>query len=316
MARLKKHTDALPEQRNIRGRIIVQNWRGLTVAKAWPRPRGPSSKPSENWWRGTFGTAAQMASQPFHLDQDFAVSWTKGTKFRPEDLLISAALGKLFEIVDPTGTIKGSVLDMASNPQATLDLITNLPGSILLRAPQGWIGVPPGNGGQVLTFGTTGELFWASVAKKTGIPTQSNLRLGLDNDLPGQDLSALYTVQWDHAAYDTDNRWSPSPNPAWVSFGPDDVGRIAAFDAGFKLAGTLAAGRVVLQLAHFDSAIQIRQATGLNIQHPGGTLELTTTLQTLPLLDGDIVTLRVLVPGATNATINARDTYAAMRMLS
>jgi hypothetical protein len=41
---------------------------------------------------------------------------------------------------------------MTSNPQYILDLVTDAIGSMLYRAEIGWVGVPPGDPGQVLTL--------------------------------------------------------------------------------------------------------------------------------------------------------------------
>jgi len=47
--------------------------------------------------------------------------------------------------------------------QAALDVITQVPGSILVRRAEGWRGLPPGTVGQVLKIGVDGMPGWYGV---------------------------------------------------------------------------------------------------------------------------------------------------------
>lgn len=161
MVKLKTRGGTFPPQAFHRGRVLVLEGKYGTHAQSWPRKRGPSRTPGDRWWRTTWGWAAQMAARPHALDLEFAARWTENTQFVPRDLLQLAALGQLFSIVLPDGTEFWSVLKVAGNPQATLDLITNEPGAMLFRSTVGWVRVPPGNPGQVLEYQGPDNIRWA-----------------------------------------------------------------------------------------------------------------------------------------------------------
>lgn len=49
-----------------------------------------------------------------------------------------------------------------SKLQRVMDVIGSTPGSILVRGPDRWIALPPGQPGQVLAIGTDGMPYWAN----------------------------------------------------------------------------------------------------------------------------------------------------------
>jgi len=71
----------------------------------WPKkPTKPQSY-AQYWYRKQFGLAAKLASTPWRLDYITATYMTKGHINPPRDLLTQAALGNLYEFVNPDGSI-------------------------------------------------------------------------------------------------------------------------------------------------------------------------------------------------------------------
>jgi hypothetical protein len=107
--------------------------------------------------------------------------WQKGTEYTWRDVAISLMLGTYLEIIEPDGTVLRSARLTNPNPQYILDLITQVPGSLIYRDAEGWKGLPRSTDGKVLALnnglpswqpssgGAGGVTFWA-----TALPTNNS----------------------------------------------------------------------------------------------------------------------------------------------
>lgn len=154
---------AFPETR---GRFMLSDTKHGAVVSKWPRSR-PPAKTGYDYYRQTeFGLIAKWAANPLDLDLATAVEMAKGSEQVPRDILMMAAMGLYYEIVDPVGHVWESAR-MTTNPQYILDGITTEIGSMLFRAPVGWLGLPAGQPGQILA--TTGpQPYWTPAPAGTG----------------------------------------------------------------------------------------------------------------------------------------------------
>lgn len=88
-----------------RGVVYSRCHKGELQLVSWPKkPTKPQSY-AQYWYRKQFGLAAKLASTPWRLDYITATYMTKDHINPPRDLLTQAALGNLYEFVNPDGSI-------------------------------------------------------------------------------------------------------------------------------------------------------------------------------------------------------------------
>lgn len=134
----------------VRGVLLLRDTRWGPIVQKWPRKRGKYKTPYDFYRQTEFGIAARDASNPEPLSFQTAIEMAKGTEQVPRDILMMAAYGRYYVIMEEDGTIWENGRDMTNNPQYVLDLIGNTVGSIIYRAEVGWVLLPPGNDAQVL----------------------------------------------------------------------------------------------------------------------------------------------------------------------
>lgn len=93
--------DTLPR---IRGKFLVMPWRGIWVARAWPRKRGKPTNRKIVFTSQQFALAGRMAANSEPMQYATAVFQTAGSHWLPRDLLTMAAYGKAYEVYLPDGT--------------------------------------------------------------------------------------------------------------------------------------------------------------------------------------------------------------------
>lgn len=94
--------DALPRARGI---FIVRITPAGIIAQKWPRKRGKPTNPKVAFTSKQFSIASRMAANSEPLQMETARYLTKGTIWMPRDLLVMAAYGKAYELVNKDGTI-------------------------------------------------------------------------------------------------------------------------------------------------------------------------------------------------------------------
>lgn len=135
-----------------RGAFLLRQTRWGLIAQKWPRKRGKPKKASDVIKQSLFAYAAHWSTNPEPIAYQTAIYLTKGTLMMPRDMIIAAMYGNALTFIRPDGTIMKRYYDVAADPQATLDLITEETGAMLVRLKEGWVGLLPGNSGDVLTI--------------------------------------------------------------------------------------------------------------------------------------------------------------------
>ena len=143
-----------------RGRFNIAATPHGAVAKAWPRKRGKAKSGYDFYRQQEFGLAAQYASSPLDLDLFTATEMAKGTEQVPRDILQMALYGYYYTLVFPDGRTSIPAREMTNNVQYILDLLDPVVGAVIVRQEIGWIAIPPGPIGHVLTI-TDGTPHWA-----------------------------------------------------------------------------------------------------------------------------------------------------------
>lgn len=121
-------------------------------AQAWPRKRPGKPTPGQRYQREEFAIAASWASDPEPKALQSAKNLAIGSDNVSRDLLMMASYGTLYDVYKPDGTLATSYRMVAPNAQLILEQITSVPGSIIFRSPDWWLGLPPANENYVLTM--------------------------------------------------------------------------------------------------------------------------------------------------------------------
>jgi len=132
------------------GQYYIRSTRNGLVLSKWPRKRGTASTPAQFYKETEFGLAAQWASSPEANNLDQAITLAKGTLMVPRDFITASAYGTALELLWEDGTPWTQYRTVTVNAQLVLDQVTDDIGSLMYRAPVGWIGVVPGSNGQYL----------------------------------------------------------------------------------------------------------------------------------------------------------------------
>lgn len=148
---------AFPETR---GRVMLSDTKHGAVMSKWPRKRGKAKSGYDLYRQLEFGKIAKWCANPLDLDLGTAIEMAKGTEQVPRDIMMMAAIGGYYEIVSPEGLVWEQAR-MTTNAQYILDQVTFDPGSLLWRAPVGWLGLPAGLPGQVLVSDGN-QPFWGA----------------------------------------------------------------------------------------------------------------------------------------------------------
>ena len=183
--------------------FIVRNTRGRLAAQVWPRPRGrkklsPKQREQVEW----FKQATILAKYAPPLDHFFRRIYTHGAIRNDRDLAISAMAGRLF----PTLLIDGKryyAVAIKQDISTNLDLFTETPGGLLVRAGTIWSGLTPGNEGQVLTM-LEGTPSWKDPNGGGGpavtLPQTYSVGVGLSSLHTQRALASCFKVHAPHKA--------------------------------------------------------------------------------------------------------------------
>lgn len=151
-----------PRRPSFRGRVMYDVSRGVLRARSWPKKRGKAKSQhtieQNEWFR-----QAQWATKfwpPALVDQ--ITQAVKGTPLLPRDIMTMQMGNRMFMISTADGRKIYPVIAMTEVSES-LDVISQVPGSMLIRGPQFWYGLLPGPAGYVLTStGEDAEPIWAT----------------------------------------------------------------------------------------------------------------------------------------------------------
>lgn len=136
--------------------------------RKWPRPRGLPRNEKEAYWQEWFREANLCAKYSPPEDQIAAREATKDTPWNIRDLQLKAMRGRMWSFVTPEGR---KIFSMAQYEDASegLDIISQYPGSMLVRGDVYWEYLVPGPAGYVLTSqGENKKPIWAPVSAVGG----------------------------------------------------------------------------------------------------------------------------------------------------
>jgi hypothetical protein len=150
---------------------MLDHHRGTPRARSWPKKRGrrlaQKTKDQMEWFR-----QAQWATKFWDpwIFQTYQQA-VKGTPLLPRDICTMQMAGRLAFVVFDDGTPCWSK-EMRLDVSYSLDVITHLPGSILARGINDWLGIEAGDAGYVLTSVGPGEVpQWMPGGGDAGYPT-------------------------------------------------------------------------------------------------------------------------------------------------
>lgn len=122
---------------------------GQERARAWPKKRGKKLHPKVldrmEWFRQAQWATKYMAPEMYWK----AAAAVNGSPILPRDILTMMMAGRLLAFERPNGSTLWSEAVRMDVSQA-LDVITDAPGSLLVRGPDGWISIPAGPEGYSL----------------------------------------------------------------------------------------------------------------------------------------------------------------------
>lgn len=139
-----------PRKPSFRGRAMYDVSRGVLRVRGWPKKRGtPKSQTTRDqmeWFR-----QAQWATKfwPPEIVTEITQA-VRGTPLLPRDIMTMQMSGRMFMISTSDGRKIYPVVAMTEVSES-LDVISQVPGAMLIRGESLWFGLLPGPSGYVLT---------------------------------------------------------------------------------------------------------------------------------------------------------------------
>lgn len=87
----------------LKGRFVVDTYRGQMRVRAWPRKTGPSKSQAVRDQNAWFKAANHMAKRIVASQQNMAIAMTLRTGLYPRDLILRQMAGGMYDIVLPDG---------------------------------------------------------------------------------------------------------------------------------------------------------------------------------------------------------------------
>lgn len=136
---------------SLRGALVVRPVRGVLTAQAWPKPRRGRRHPTNEYWSNWLAEADDRWKFAPDVFQIAARKAARGSPQMPRDLFIAAARGRLWMLTLEDGT---KVYPMCAyrDVSESLDVLSQVKGSLLVRSGELWIPVPIPDHKTVLTF--------------------------------------------------------------------------------------------------------------------------------------------------------------------
>jgi len=136
--------------------VMTKTRGGVPVSKSWPKKRGKKASEEQLANQERFALAQRAANEAHPWQYMEAANMSHGTIWNRREMLVKAANGTLYEIKLANGEFYGNCFILAREIQPLLDTVTDEPGSILVRGPDGWVGLAPGADGYFLASNGAG----------------------------------------------------------------------------------------------------------------------------------------------------------------
>lgn len=175
---------------SLRRLIKIDAPRGSLRASKQPYGYKQPKSPIQSAWREWF-RKGQRAFK--HLPAEWQLTYieaTKGTPLMPQDLWLQAFAGRGAAIQTTSGKVVWPYMAKFDVSQS-LDILAPDPGDMLARDKNGWVGVPSGTAGKVLTSTGLGQPpIWAfQGANSSWTPVGATSVVGGVLDIKGLDFS-------------------------------------------------------------------------------------------------------------------------------
>lgn len=266
--------------------------------QSWPRK--PSTPPTKYQLkaRGDFAKAVWLIKRCTSDEYQIAQGLAKDSLFIFRDLLMSAAYGKLVSAIDVNGLVWKGLRTMPDPIDELLDAITDIPGSVLFRGADEWLGLAPGLAGQFLQLGLDGVTpQWASVV--TALPA-ATFNLNNADQTSGITVGAYSLVQLDNAAFNNTATFNPSTH------------EIAPFKGKYIVTFLVAMTATAPAADGCEASLFINGSPGISgvyINTPGSTTYSSLGCSVVEFSGTDLCDLRAYMPanyasidGLVNAT--------------
>lgn len=153
------------------GKLMIDVVRGQVRVRAWPKPRGKNRPEIQQWWSEWLRQA--MALMKFAPPGEIEL-WrqaVKGTPVKLSDIYLASMRGTLWAIQTSDGYTlwpEQGIEKVASS----LDLITQLPGGMLVRDDATWAGIAPPDSEHMVLIGYASSMPEWLTFTEAGIPDE------------------------------------------------------------------------------------------------------------------------------------------------
>lgn len=142
---------------SLKGGVMLDVVNGSERARSWPKKRGkPKSQKTADqneWFR-----QAQWATKFMPAEMYWQIAEAvKGTPLLPRDILTMMMAGRLLAFTLPNGRTIWSEA-VANDVTTALDVISDVPGAMLVRGQDHWQAILPGADGLILTSKGPGQI--------------------------------------------------------------------------------------------------------------------------------------------------------------
>lgn len=303
---------------SLRGKFMVDVYRGLIRVRAWPKRRGPPKSAAQRYWVDWFKQANLLAKYVDAATARRAIDLTKGTGMYPRDIILSAMRGRLYWITDKNGK-KWFPMAAIQDISETLDILAQTIGDVLVRATDRWRAAGPAlpTIGDALTYqGPAAPPIWAAAgagASIQNLPATPIIPDGTQNQYD-IDVSSFpeFEITLDAVGFTGADR-------AWVRFSTDGGASFRAGAADYLLtsisptvavrynstamrleAGTAVSGHYAV--SRFSSMFLNRAQYTADVSPAAGVV---THVSGIAQFAGPITDIRILSQGGNNFNAGA-----------
>lgn len=131
--------------------FVEYEWRGIKCIRKWPRRRTAAENQKHFASCQLFIDRVKQMKQELAASQVAAAEMSKGSALLPRDVQMMLMANTFYGTFELDGQLYFPVHVMTEVSQA-LDVLAREPGSILYRSEDGWIGLLPGQSGNVLAL--------------------------------------------------------------------------------------------------------------------------------------------------------------------
>jgi hypothetical protein len=159
MTKIRGGTPGLGARRSLKGAFTISgDPQKLLVARGWPRKRVGKPSPAQIEAQTNFRNICNWIKVASGEAIDAALEGSEASPYYWRDLLMSTAFGRVVQVETTNGLILRGVLILSQTIQSLLDQIGQDVGDLIYRTTDGWVALPQGANGDLLTAGGPGLL--------------------------------------------------------------------------------------------------------------------------------------------------------------